>query len=102
MGLPGREVTEYVSPDGRAVLWMVSGPGRLFSVALAVWSPLRSGRWLVASNATGLESQSWVAATLKDARRSVLAGNGRRSGGHAEVTEVREYSKADILALAGV
>lgn len=102
MGMSGREVTELVSPDGKAVLWVILGPGRETCVALAVWSPLRSGRWLIAVNTKDHGHGSWIKLTLKEARRSVLGGNGRRSGGHAEVTRVREYSTADILALSGV
>lgn len=89
MALSGREVTEWVGPDMR--LWCIAGPGRLWGLGLAARSPL-TGHWLVTvagEDLDGWGQQSWRVPTLREARRSVLAGNGRQRGGHCEVTRVR-------------
>jgi hypothetical protein len=98
--MPGREVVEY---SGKGVtLWRVTGPGRLFGCVLAVRSPL-TGAWLVQANATGADYiRSWRVSTLVEARRSALAGNGRLTGGHSEVTRVESEPTHAVLAMAGV
>lgn len=100
MGMPGREVTEYISKE--ASLWLINGPGQLFSATVTVRSPL-TGAWLVQANTTGgTYVRSWRAPCRREARRSALGGNGRLMGGHPEVTEIRARSKTVILGLAGV
>lgn len=100
--LDGREVVEYSAPNIR--VWIIDGPGRLSGLAAAVKSPL-SGGWLVIRGGhaeDGSDNRSWRMPTLREARRSVLGGNGRQRGGHPEVTRVREVMPGILRKMVAV
>jgi len=85
MGLRGRTVVERLHAD-TIVEWIIADGTSAARVAVAAMSPL-TGDWLVGviEPDTGV---SVAVPALEDARRFVLGGNGKRYGGHTEVSTV--------------
>jgi hypothetical protein len=83
MGLRGRTVYEYVHEETLIEWVILPDGGARPMIAVAALSPLTSD-WLVGTVEPA--GESITVPRLEDARRYVLGGNGRRYGGHTEVT----------------
>jgi len=81
-------VTEYVPEGDKVVCWSVtdrSNPTHTtYSFYWALRSPL-TGWWFLVPASGDVSRHE----RLRFARRAALGGNGRRTGGHSEVTHVR-------------
>ena len=101
---------EYASPDGFLRAWWTRSDCDGFPlVAVAHRHIDQSEPWYVCSMRPGWHTgrapyyparYRGVYRTLVRARQSTLGGNGHVARGHSSVTEVREMSRANILALA--
>jgi hypothetical protein len=103
------EAVEYESPDGTMLAWWTEMDMNGFPmVAVATRADHQSYPWTVVLMRPGWRTSSPVYPSryigqyrnLVRARMDVLGGNGHRYRGHTSVAEVREMSRANILALA--
>lgn len=103
------QAVEYESPDGAMRAWWTQCDMNGFPmVAVAKRVPHQSLVWTANLMRPGWGS--WDPSgpsrfigqyrTLVRARMDILGGNGHVYRGHSSVTEVREMSRANILALA--